>query len=81
MKDSNRFTVQGLELLAEQALMLPNGLQEAFRGRVPILVQDRNHATAHAPLSIEAGQDWRHLAIAFALKLLQSQASEAGAVG
>lgn len=32
MKDSDRFTVQGLELLAEQALVLPNGLQEAFRG-------------------------------------------------
>ena len=79
MKDSDRLTVQGLELLAEQALVLPDGLQEAFGRRVPVLAQDRNHAAAHAPLGIKAGQNRRHLAIAFALMLLQCQASEAGA--
>ena len=74
MKDADRLTVQGLELFAEQPLVLPDGLQEAFGRRVAVLAQDRNHAAPHAPLGIKAGQDRRHLAIAFALKLGQCQA-------
>jgi hypothetical protein len=79
VKDMDWFTVQGLELFAEQALVLPDCLQEAFGRGVTVLMQDRNNAAAHAPLGIKAGQDRRHLAIAFALKLLQCQASEADA--
>jgi hypothetical protein len=40
MKDTDRFTVQGLELFAEQALMLPDGLQEALGRGVTVLVKD-----------------------------------------
>ena len=76
MKDTDRLTVQGLELLSDQALVLPDGLQEAFGRRVVVIVEDRDRAAPHAPLGIKAGQDRRHLAIAFALLLLQCQASE-----
>jgi hypothetical protein len=40
MKDTDRFTVQGLELFAEQALVLPDGLQEALGRGVTVLVKD-----------------------------------------
>ena len=76
MKDTDRLTVQGCELIAKQSLVLPDGLQKAFGRRVPVFPQDRNDAGAHAPLGIKAGQDRRHLAIAFALMLLQCQASD-----
>lgn len=74
MKNTDRSAVQGLELIAEQALVLPEGLHEAFGRRVPVVPQDRDDAGAHTPLGIKAGQNWRHLAIAFALILLQCQA-------
>ncbi len=77
MKDSDRLVVQGLELIAEQSLVLPDGLQQAFGRRVPVVPQDRDDAGAHAPLGIKAGQDRRHLAFAFALKRVQCQALEA----
>jgi hypothetical protein len=38
MKDTDRLTVQGLELLADYSLVLPNGLQEAFGRRVVVIV-------------------------------------------
>src|SRR5208337_1505021 len=76
MKDSDRLAVQGFELITKQPLVLPDRLQEAFWRGVPVLVQDRNYAGLHAPLSVKAGQDRRHLAIVFALKSLHCQASE-----
>ncbi len=74
MKDADRLAVQGCELIAEQSLVLPDRLQEAFGRGVPVLVEGGNHAGAHTPLGIKAGQDRRHLAIAFALIRRQSQA-------
>jgi hypothetical protein len=68
--------VQGLELLADQALVLPNGLQQAFGRRVVVIVENRDRAAPHAPKSIKAGHDRRHRAIAFALLDSQCQASE-----
>ena len=55
MKDMDRLALQGSELLAEQSLVLPDGLQESFGRGVPVLAQDRNDAAAHAPLGIKAG--------------------------
>ena len=73
MKDTDRLTVQGLELFAKQSLVLPDGLQEALGRRVLVVAQDGDDPATDAPLGIETGQDRRHLAIAFAPKGLQSQ--------
>ena len=78
MKNTDWLAVQALELFADQALVLPDGLQEAFGRRVTVLVKDRNDAAAHAPLGIKAGQDRGTLPIAFALLLRQCQALAAG---
>jgi hypothetical protein len=79
MKNAQGLTVQGLELVAPQALVLPDGLQQPFGRRFAILVQDRRHAAADAPLRIKTGWDRRRHAIAFALILRQSQAPDAPA--
>ncbi len=73
MKDTDRLTVQGDELFAKQTLVLPDGLQEALGRQVPVVSQDVDNPAAQAPLGIEAGLNRSHLAIAFALKGLQSQ--------
>jgi len=40
MKDPNRLTVQSPELLAQQSLVQPNGLEQSFRRRILVLMQD-----------------------------------------
>jgi hypothetical protein len=52
MKNAHGLAVQSLELVAAQALVLPDGLQQAFGRRVAILVQDGRGPAAQAPLGI-----------------------------
>jgi hypothetical protein len=62
MKHSDGLTVQGFNPVAEQALVLPDRLKQALGRRVPVFVQNRDDTVAHAPVGIEAGQDWKHRA-------------------
>jgi len=39
MKHPDAFSVQGLEVIAAEALMLPDGLNQAFRWRIMIIAQ------------------------------------------
>ena len=73
MKDADGLTVQGLKLFAEQALVLPDGLQEAFGRRVPVVAQDGDDPATDAPLGIEAGQDRRHRGIVLGAKRVGCQ--------
>ena len=62
MKHPHGLIVEGSHPVAEQTLVLPDRLKQALRRRVPALVQNRDDPVAHAPLGIEAGQDWKHRA-------------------
>src|SRR5207249_926089 len=55
MKDYDRLAVQGLELIAQQALVLPDALQQRFGRRSLVFVKDGYGAGAHAPLGIKTG--------------------------
>jgi hypothetical protein len=76
VKDSDRLAVKGLELIAEQSLVLPDALEQKFGRRVLVVVKDTHGAGAHAPLGVKAVQDRSHVAVAFALLRLQSQAPD-----
>src|SRR5688572_27875393 len=53
MEDVNGFAVEGLEAIAEEALMVPDLLQEAFGGRVMLLAQAKSGAAFKTPLGVE----------------------------
>ena len=55
MKNSDGLAVQGLELLAQQALVLPDGLEQAFGRGFIILAQEWRDSATSAPLRIEIG--------------------------
>jgi hypothetical protein len=78
VKNSHGLAVQGSELVAQQALVLPDGLQEALWWGIQILAQDQNDATLNAPASVKVvlnGGRGGHLVIAFAPSVRQCQAS------
>jgi hypothetical protein len=78
MKNSHGLAVQGSELVAQQALVLPDGLQEALWWGIHILAQDQSDATLNAPAGVKAvlnGGHGGHLVIAFAPSVRQCQAS------
>ena len=74
MKHANVSAVQGDKLIAEQALVLPYGLQQVFGWRIAILLQLRNDAAAGSPVGIGIGERRGHVGIAFAPSWAQSQA-------
>jgi hypothetical protein len=74
MKDPHRLGVQGLEFVPQQPLMLPDALEQKFRRRFLVLVENRDGAGAHPPFGVKAGWDRWHVAVAFAVSRLQSQA-------
>jgi len=74
MKHRERLAVQCPQLVAPQALVLPDGLQQPLRrGRVAV-AQPRRQAGLRAPAGIETVRELEHLAIAFARAGAQSQA-------
>ena len=73
MKNADRLTVQTPELFAQQALVLPDSLEQPFgRGFVP-LAQERHGAGFPAPLGVEVVRKRQHLARAFARIRTRSQ--------
>ncbi len=61
MKHAQGLTVQGAQLVAPQALLLPDGLQEFLWGHGWRLVKGRDNRTSGPPFSIEVGRDGLHL--------------------
>ena len=52
MKQADTLTVQGLQLIAAQALVLPDGLEQTLRRRVRPVAQEEGGAGADPPLSV-----------------------------
>jgi len=55
MKNSDGLAVQGLELFTQQALVLPDGLEQALGRGFVVLAQEWGDAATGAPLGIEIG--------------------------
>jgi hypothetical protein len=75
MENSNSFSVRGFEPVPTQALMEPDGLKQALGGEVVFVAQGIHGAGARAPAGIEVPGRRRHLEIAFAPAMAQSQVS------
>lgn len=73
MKNADRITVQAPELIAQEALVLPDRLEQIFRRRIGVVAQDRHRAAAEPPLRVEILGHGEHR-LAFADGLLQCQA-------
>jgi hypothetical protein len=56
MQYPDGLTVQSLEIVSPQALMEPDGLEQAFGRRVVLVAQLRHDAASHAPLPIKAAR-------------------------
>jgi hypothetical protein len=53
--------VGGHELLATQALVLPDGLQQVFRRRIILIAQDIRRATTQAPVGVKVFGEQEHV--------------------
>ena len=53
MQNTNGFSIGGLEPVALQPLMAPDGLEQAFRWRIIFVAQDIPHAQARAPVGVK----------------------------
>jgi len=74
VKNPYRASVQGIQLVALQALVLPDLLEQSFgRSIARGFVQRVGGPRAGSPLRVEIGRKAGHLAIAFRGRLLQSQ--------
>jgi hypothetical protein len=74
MKNSQGLAVQGSKLIANETLVLPDGLEQPFGRRIVVLTQEGRNAAANTPLGIKTVWDWEHLVIAFAPSGLHCQA-------
>jgi hypothetical protein len=74
VKYPNRLSVGSFEPVPTQALMQPDGLKQTFGRQVIPVAQDIRRTHPRAPESIEAAGSWKHLEIAFAPTMAQSQA-------
>ena len=63
MKNSDTFAVQSFEFVAQQPLVLPDGLEKMLGRRLIIFAQEANGATADPPVGVEAVKDRSHLAL------------------
>jgi hypothetical protein len=53
MKDAHGLAVQSLELVALQALVLPDGLQQALGRRAAVVAEKGHRSATHAPLGVK----------------------------
>jgi hypothetical protein len=61
MKQTNTLAVQGLQLIAAQALVLPDGLKQTLRRRVAVVAQNRCRPAARTPLGIKGSREVRSI--------------------
>lgn len=60
VKNSDTLAVQGYELFAAQALVLPNSLEQALRRRVVVIAENRDGSAANAPFGVKIVGKRRH---------------------
>jgi hypothetical protein len=60
MQNPDGFAVGGLEPVALQPLVAPDGLEQAFRRRFNFIVQDLRQAEARAPVGVKIFSGRRH---------------------
>jgi len=58
----------GLELVAPEALMLPDGLQQAFGRRIIFVAQDIRRAATQAPVGVKIFRRRRHCGLLLRLR-------------
>ena len=73
MKHTHCFSVQRFQLIADNTLMSPDRLEQPLGRRVAFLPQNGDRAALQAQLRVGIAQGRKHLAIAFARTLAQSQ--------
>jgi hypothetical protein len=61
--------IGGLELVALQPLVAPDGLEQAFRRRIIFIVQDMHRAKARAPVGVKIVSGRRHYGLLLRLRL------------
>jgi hypothetical protein len=75
MKNTDGFPIRSFEPVTVEALMLPNGLEQALGWHTVCIVQKSCLAGKNSPGGIKIFKWRRHLEIAFARTTEQSQAS------
>jgi hypothetical protein len=79
VEDADVATVEGIEGIAEETLVLPEGLEEALCGNaIRRIVEGDGIEQPCAPLGVELRLEDGHLVIAFGKRARQSQASIRG---
>jgi hypothetical protein len=60
MQNADGFAIGGLEPVALQPLVAPDGLEQAFRRRIIFVAQDMRRAKARAPVGVKIFSGRRH---------------------
>jgi hypothetical protein len=68
MQNANGFSIGGLEPVALQPLVVPDGLEQAFRRRIIFVAQDIPRAEARAPVGVKIFRRWRHCGLLLRLR-------------
>jgi len=69
MQNPDGSAVGGLEPVALQSLVAPDGLEQALRRRIIFVVQDLRRAQARAPAGVKIVRRWRHCGLLLRLRL------------
>jgi hypothetical protein len=57
MKNPDRLTVQGFQLIAQNTLVLPNSLEQALGRSLSVLAQDQDQTGLDTPLRVKVVRD------------------------
>jgi hypothetical protein len=69
MQNTNGFSIGSLEPVALQPLVVPDGLEQAFRWRIIFVAQDIRRAKAQAPIGVKIFRRRRHGGLLLRLRL------------
>ena len=69
MQNPDGFSIGSLELVALQPLVVPDGLEQAFRRRSIFVAQDMRRAEARAPVGVKIFNGRRHCGLLLRLRL------------
>jgi len=69
MQNANGLSISGPELVAAEALMAPDGLQEAFGRRLLFVAQDVPRSIRHSPAGVKIFRRRRHCGLLLRLRL------------
>ena len=69
MQNANGFSIGGLEAVASQPLVVPDGLKQVFRWRIIFVTQDTPRAQARAQVGVKIISWRRHSGLLLRLRL------------